>query len=131
MKNENLVFLVGNLTRDPELRNVTMNDKTVSVVNFRIAVSDEYKTSAGNSNKITTYINCEAWDSAATRIAEALSKGDGIFVKGTLRSDSWEKDGVKHNSLKVRVGSFTPLGKSRNVNSEEPVAAAAGNKTPF
>lgn len=131
MKNENLVFLVGNLTRDPELRTVTMNDKSVSVVNFRIAVSDEYKTASGNSNKVTTYLNCEAWDSAATRIAETLSKGDGIFVKGSLRSDSWEKDGVKHNSLKIRVGSFTPLGKGRSAVSNEESAVVTGGKTPF
>lgn len=132
MRNENMVILVGNLTKDPELRTATVNGREVSVVKFRLAVSDEYTTSNGNSNKITTYINCEAWDSAATLIADTLFKGDPIFVRGSLRSDSWEKDGVKHNSIKVRVSTFSPLSrKSRSTPVGVSSEMEDTEKTPF
>lgn len=124
MRNVNSVTLVGNLTRDPEVRFVTANGRDVAVVKFRVAVSDEYTTANGNSNKISTYIDCEAWDSAAELIGETFSKGDPIFVMGSLRSDSWEKDGVKHNTLKVRVSTFSPISR-KSRSSPTPVAVGA------
>ena len=132
MKNENMVFLVGNLTRDPELRTVKVGEKTVPVVNVRLAVSDEYKTSNGTSNKVTTYVNCEAWDTAAQRIAEGLKKGDPVFIKGSLRPDEWTKGETKFTSLKVRINSYTPLLRSNR--SPAPVSVGADeveDNTPF
>jgi single-stranded DNA-binding protein len=111
----NITLLKGNLARDPELRSVNTGGKQTSVVNFTIAVSREYTKASGEKDKITSFINCEAWDSGAETIAESL------------RNDSWEKDGVKHSSLKVRVNNFskiTRLAKKKNaeVESEETVA---------
>ena len=108
MKNENLVILLGNLTRDPELRHLANG---TAVVTVRLAVSDSYKTNSGDYNTIATYVNCEAWDSAAELISSTLKKGDAVFVRGSLRMDEWEKDGVKRTSLKVRVNSFTPVSR--------------------
>lgn len=121
MKNENMVILVGNLTKDPELRSVKVGDRNVPVVNVRLAVSDEYKTANGVANKATTFINCEAWDTAAERIAEGLKKGDPVFIRGSLRPDEWKNGETKFTSLKVRINSYTPL--SRNKKSQVPVAA--------
>lgn len=135
MRNENLVFLVGNLTKDPELRSVKVGDKNVPVVNVRLAVSDEYRTANGTSNKITTYINCEAWDTAAERISENLKKGDPVFIRGSLRPDEWKNGETKFTSLKVRINSYSPLVRSKK---GQPVAVAAesedseiGENVPF
>lgn len=121
----NITLLKGNLARDPELRSVNTGGKQTSVVNFTIAVSREYTKSSGEKDKITSFINCEAWDSGAETIAESLKKGDLVLVEGSLRNDSWEKDGVKHSSLKVRVNNFskiTRLSKKKTAETEEPVA---------
>lgn len=121
----NITLLKGNLARDPELRSVNTGGKQTSVVNFTIAVSREYTKASGEKDKITSFINCEAWDSGAETIAESLKKGDLVLVEGSLRNDSWEKDGVKHSSLKVRVNNFskiTRLSKKKTADTEEPVA---------
>ena len=122
MKNENMVFLVGNLTKDPDLRSVRVGEKNVPVVTVRLAVSDEYKMANGVLNKITTFINCEAWDTAAERIAERLKKGDPVSIRGSLRPDEWKSGETKFSSLKVRINSYNPI--SRNKWVQTPVAAS-------
>ena len=123
----NITLLRGNLVRDPELRVVNPSGKQTSVVNFTIAVSREYVKNNGEKDKITSFINCEAWDTGAEIIGESFSKGDLVMVEGSLRNDSWEKDGVKHNSFKVRVNNFSKLTKlsrhkAANKDKEESVA---------
>lgn len=123
----NITILKGNLARDPELRVVNTGGKQTSVVNFTVATSREYTKSNGEKDKITSFINCEAWDSGADVIGESFKKGDLVLIEGSLRNDSWEKDGVKHSSLKVRVNNFskiTRLSKNSKSSTEEsePVA---------
>ena len=122
-----ITLLKGNLARDPELRVVNPNGKQTSVVNFTIAVNRDYVKANGERDKITSFINCEAWDSGAETISESLKKGDLFLVEGSLRNDSWEKDGVKHSTLKVRVNNFskiTRISKKKNsdIEVEESVA---------
>lgn len=119
----NLVVLKGNLARDPELR-VVGGDKQTSVVNFTIAVNREFTRANGTQDKITSFISCEAWDSGAEAIANTLKKGDLVLVEGSLRNDSWEKDGVKHSTLKVRVNTFAPLAKSTRTSKNSNVESA-------
>lgn len=122
----NLVVLRGNLARDPELR--VVGEKQTAVVNFTVATSREFTRADGSQDKITSFIQCEAWDSGAEAIANSLKKGDPVMVEGSLRNDSWEKDGVKHSTLKVRVNSFGLIQKSNknsvkpNSQTEDPVA---------
>lgn len=104
-------MLRGNLARDPELRLV--GEKQTSVVNFTIAVSREFTKANGEQDKITSFIQCEAWDSGAEAIGSSFKKGDLVMVEGSLRNDSWEKDGVKHSTLKVRVNNFAPIVKTK------------------
>lgn len=119
----NINILRGNLARDPDVRTVNTNGKSTSVVNFTIAVSREYTKANGDRDKITTFVPCEAWDSGAEIIGESFKKGDLVMVEGSLRNDSWEKDGVKHNTLKVRVNNFSKITKlSRNNQNKEAVA---------
>lgn len=121
----NLVVLKGNLARDPELRKINpASGKSTSVVNFTVAVSREYTKADGSSDKITTFVPCEAWDSGAETIASSFAKGDLVMLEGSLRNDSWEKDGVRHSSMKIRVSNFAKLTKTSKARKEnaEPVA---------
>jgi len=125
----NITILRGNLARDPELRVVNTSGKQTSVVNFTVAVSREYTKANGEKDKITSFINCEAWDSGAEIIGSSFKKGDLVLVEGSLRNDTWEKDGVKHSSLKVRVNNFSKITKlsnrSKSANQEETAETVA------
>lgn len=109
----NIVMLRGNLAKDPELRWVNSGEKKTAVVNFTVAVSREFKKANGTQDKVTSFIQCEAWDSGAETIASSLKKGDLVMVEGSLRNDSWEKDGVKHSTIKVRVNNFGQVVKTK------------------
>lgn len=109
----NIVMLRGNLARDPELRVVNINDKQTSVVNFTVATSREFTKANGTQDKVTSFIQCEAWDSGAEAIASSFKKGDLVMIEGSLRNDSWEKDGVKHSTLKLRVNNFGKIVKTK------------------
>ena len=116
----NLVILRGNLARDPEHRKVNTGGKDTTVVNFTVATSREYTKANGERDKVTSFINCEAWDTGAEIIGASFQKGDLVMVEGSLRNDSWEKDGVKHNTLKVRVNNFSKITKlSRNGTQQQ------------
>jgi single-strand DNA-binding protein len=115
----NINILRGNLARDPEMRVVNTNGKQTSVVNFTVAVSREYTKANGERDKVTTFVPCEAWDSGAEIIGQSFKKGDFVLVEGSLRNDSWEKDGVKHNSLKVRVNNFSKITKLSKKNKDQ------------
>lgn len=120
-----MVALRGNLARDPELRKVGSGDKSTSVVNFTVATSREFTRADGTKDKITSFIPCEAWDSGAENISQTFKKGDLVFVEGSIRNDSWEKDGVKHSTLKIRVNNFAKIPKltKKNANTEEEAVA--------
>jgi single-strand DNA-binding protein len=125
----NITLLKGNLARDPDVRVVNTAGKQTTVVNFTVATSREYTKANGEKDKITSFISCEAWDSGAEVIADSFKKGDLVLIEGSLRNDSWEKDGVKHSTLKVRVNNFSKItrlsrnNKSGSLESEnEPVA---------
>lgn len=121
----NIVILRGNLARDPELRVINSGEKQTSVVNFTVATSREFTKANGTQDKVTSFIQCEAWDSGAEAIASSFKKGDLVMVEGSLRNDSWEKDGVKHSTLKVRVNNFAKIIKTKRSekNAEtEPVS---------
>ena len=76
----NLIVLKGNLARDPDLRSITTGNRDTSVVNFTVAVSREYRKSDGTTDKNTTFVNCEAWDSGAEAIASTFKKGDLVML---------------------------------------------------
>lgn len=118
----NIILLKGNLTRDPELRVVNTGDKQTSVVSFTIAVSKDFTRANGTRDKIVSYIQCEAWDSGAEIIGSSFNKGDLVMIEGSLRNDNWEKDGVKHSTLKVRVNNFSKVTRIKKKDTEEAVA---------
>ena len=124
----NITLLRGNLARDPDLRVVNTGGKQTSVVNFTVAVSREYTKSDGTKDKVTSFINCEAWDTGAEVINESFNKGDLVMIEGSLRNDSWEKDGVKHSTLKIRVNNFSKITKLSRYKQQQSASTEDSSK---
>jgi single-strand DNA-binding protein len=103
----NQVILMGNLTRDPELR-TTPNG--TSVCSFSLALNRSYKGSNGEWQEATDYIDVVAWGPLGERVAQYLSKGRPCLVNGRLQSRSWEQDGQKRNKVEVVANDVTFLG---------------------
>jgi len=103
----NQVILMGNLTRDPELRQ-TPNGS--NVCSFSLALNRSYKGSDGNWQEATDYIDVVAWGPLGERVAQYLSKGRPCLVNGRLQSRSWEQDGQKRSKVEVNAQDVTFLG---------------------
>jgi single-strand DNA-binding protein len=102
----NQVTLMGNLTRDPELRQ-TPNGQTVT--NFSLALNRSYKDQSGEWQEVTDYIDIVCWGPLAERVAQYLSKGRRCLVQGRLQSRSWEQEGQKRNKVEVLANDVTFL----------------------
>lgn len=102
--NLNRVFLMGNLTRDIELRQMPSG---MAVASFAIAVNERYKNRQDEWVERANFIDCEAFARTAEVMAQYLGKGRPVFIEGKLRLDQWEdKDGGKRSKLKVVVDNF-------------------------
>ncbi len=100
----NKVFLMGNLTRDVELRHTQSNQ---AVANLGIAVNRRFKTADGENREEVTFVDCEAWGRTAEVMAQYLGKGRPVFIEGRLKLDQWQdKEGNKQSKLRVVVESF-------------------------
>ena len=103
----NQVILMGNLTRDPELRN-TPNGQ--SVCSFSLALNRSYKGSDGTWQEATDYIDVVAWGPLGERVSQYLTKGRPCLVNGRLQSRSWDQDGQKRSKVEVNAQDVTFLG---------------------
>ena len=109
MANYNKVLLMGNLTRDPELRYLQSGS---AVVNFGLAVNRKYRNR--NTQEMveeTTFVDIEGWGQQAETFSRYMGKGRPVFVEGRLRLDSWEsKEGQKRTKLRVVMENFQFIG---------------------
>ncbi|HSX16390.1 MAG TPA: single-stranded DNA-binding protein [Candidatus Saccharimonadales bacterium] len=103
----NQVILMGNLTRDPELRQ-TPNGQ--NVCSFSLALNRSYKGADGTWQEATDYIDVVAWGPLGERVAQYLSKGRPCLVNGRLQSRSWEQEGQKRSKVEVVAQDVTFLG---------------------
>lgn len=103
----NQVILMGNLTRDPELRNTPSGQ---AVCSFSLALNRSYKGADGNWQEATDYIDIVAWGPLGERVSQYLSKGRPCLVNGRLQSRSWEQDGQKRSKVEVVAQDVTFLG---------------------
>lgn len=96
----NKVFLIGNLTRDPELR---VTPKGTAICQFGLAVNRQFKDESGALRDETTFIDIEAWGKQGELVSKYLSKGSPAMVEGRLKLDQWEDktSGQKRSKLKV------------------------------
>jgi single-strand DNA-binding protein len=102
----NQVILMGNLTRDPELRQTPSGQ---SVCSFSLALNRSYKDQSGEWQEATDYIDVVAWGPLGERISQYLSKGRRCLVQGRLQSRSWEQEGQKRSKVEVLANDVTFL----------------------
>src|SRR5271170_6360886 len=98
MADFNKVLLLGNLTRDPEVR---YTPKGTAVGELGLAINDSYKAQDGTVKEQVTFVSVEVWGRQAETCKQYLTKGRPVFVEGRLRLDQWEQEGQKKSKLKV------------------------------
>lgn len=126
MANFNKVILLGNLTRDVELRHLPSNQ---AVANIGLAVNRTFKTKEGESREETTFVDCEAWGRQAEVMAQYLAKGRPVMIEGRLKLDQWEdQQGGKRSKLKVVIENFQFIG-GRNDNAGSGGGGAPASQT--
>jgi single-strand DNA-binding protein len=103
----NQVILMGNLTRDPELRQ-TPNGQ--NVCSFSLALNRSFKGADGNWQEATDYVDVVAWGPLGERVAQYLGKGRPCLVNGRLQSRNWEQEGQKRSKIEVVAQDVTFLG---------------------
>jgi len=97
----NRIIIVGNLTRDPELRYTSTG---VPVANFKIASNKKYKDDSGNNKEDVCFIGIVAWQKLAESCNKFLKKGSAVLVEGELRSRFKDnEDGSKRNLIEIRA----------------------------
>ena len=104
MASLNKVLLIGNLTRDPDVKMMT-NGRPVC--NFGLALNRSYKDSEGNKKDETTFVDVECFGPRAEAVGRFFTKGRPIFVEGRLKLDQWEsKEGEKRSAIRVVLDNF-------------------------
>src|SRR4051812_12626911 len=109
MASFNKVILMGNLTRDPQLKYLPSQ---MAVVEFGLAMNRKFRTQAGEDREEVTFIDCAAFGKTGELINQYFQKGKPIFVKGRIKYDTWEdkQGGGKRSKLSVVVENFQFIG---------------------
>ena len=117
MANFNKVFLIGNLTRDPQLSYLPSQ---TAVVEFGLAVNRRWTGRDGEKREETCFVDCRAFSKQAENINKYLKKGRPVFVEGRLSFDSWTaQDGTKRSKHRITVENVQFLGAPPEVSSEQ------------
>jgi single-strand DNA-binding protein len=106
-KSVNKVILIGNLTRDPEVK---YTPQGTAVAKIGIATNERFKDKEGQWQDRPEYHNIVAWQRLAEIAGEYLKKGSKVYIEGRLQTSSWEKDGQKHYKTEVVAGDLVLLG---------------------
>lgn len=122
----NQVILMGNLTRDPELRTIPSGQ---SVCSFSLALNRSYKGSDGNWQEATDFVDIVAWGPLGERVSQYLSKGRPCLVNGRLQSRSWEQDGQKRSKLEVVAQDVTFLGGGSGASGSDSGSGSSSAKS--
>jgi len=124
MANVNKVILIGNLTRDPQLR-YTPNQ--MAVCELGLAVNRKRRTTSGEMQEEVCFVDLTAWGKQAETIQKYVTKGQQIYIEGRLTLDQWEgKDGQKRSKLRVTVENFQFLGGPKGSAQGGPRNNAGG-----
>lgn len=126
-KGFNKVVLMGNLTRDVEMRTTPSGQ---SVGNFSLAVSRSWKDQNGQTQEQTSFINCVAWGKPGEIIAQYVQKGSPLLVSGRLDQRSYDdKDGNKRQAVEVVVEDFTFVGGGRDGGAAPAQSSSSSSKS--
>jgi single-strand DNA-binding protein len=129
MASFNQVILLGNLTRDVELKHTPSNQ---AVANIGLAMNRQYQTREGERREEVTFVDCEAWGRQAEVMAQYLSKGRPVFIQGRLKLDTWQdKDGGNRSKLKVVVENFQFVGGRDGGGGGAPAGGPSEGRREF
>ncbi len=98
MANFNKVILIGNLTRDPEVK---FTPSGMAVADLRMAINRRYRTADNQEHEETCFVNVTVWGKQGESCGQYLKRGRPVMIEGRLKYDEWEKDGQKFNRLSV------------------------------
>lgn len=115
----NKALLIGNVTRDPEVR--TVND--TSVASFGLATNKKYTSKTGEKKELVEFHNLTAWGKLAEIIGQYVKKGHKLYVSGEIHNRSYEKDGIKHYASEITVSEMemlTPKGSGGGGGAKRP-----------
>lgn len=152
----NKVMVIGNLTRDPELRRISTG---TAVTTLRLAISESFTRRDGGREERTLFLDVDVWDRQAETCQQYLSKGSPVFIEGRIQMDEWEDkaSGQKRSRMKIRAdrvqflsgrrdgggqggGSYTPRAQATPPTSspsqstyQDPLASGGdnGEEIPF
>jgi single-strand DNA-binding protein len=132
---ESSIVLVGNLTRDPELKFLNSG---LATVKFSLAVNRKFKDNRGEEKEQTSYFDCSALGSIAENIATSLKKGERAIVQGRLEQRTWDTpEGEKRSAVEVKVEAcgadlrFAVTSTSRIPNQASPKRAVLHEEDVF
>ena len=129
MASFNQVILLGNLTRDVELKHTPSNQ---AVANIGLAMNRQYQTKDGERREETTFVDCEAWGRQAEVMAQYLSKGRPVFIQGRLKLDTWQdQQGQNRSKLKVVIENFQFVGGREGGGGGAPQGGGGGGRREF
>ncbi|MDB4783544.1 single-stranded DNA-binding protein [Verrucomicrobiales bacterium] len=113
MASVNKVILIGNLTRDPEVR---YTPKGTAVTDFSMAMNRSFSSDGGERREETTFVDVTLWGKQAEVVGEYLKKGNPLYIEGRLQMDSWDdkNTGQKRTKLKVVGDRFQFMGGGNN-----------------
>lgn len=124
MASFNKIILLGNLTRDPELRTTPSG---MSICQFGLATNRKFKDTAGNVKEEVMFIDVEAWGKQAETVTKFFTKGKPILVEGRLKLDQWDDKttGQKRSRHKVVLESFQFVGDGQQSGGDQPARTSA------
>lgn len=128
MASFNQVVLVGNVTRDIELRYLA--DGT-AVTDVGLAVSEKWKAKDGTTKEDVLFIDCTCWARTAEIAAQYLAKGSPVLFGGKLKQDRWEKDGQKFSKIKLTVERLQLIGQKGGGGQQQEHAPPRGGGDNF
>lgn len=130
MANLNKVLLIGNLTRDPDMRYIPSGSP---VTHFGLAINRTYADANGEKQDDVCFVDVVAWNRLAEVCSEYLKKGKAVFIEGRLQYRSWEtEDGGKRSKLEVVAQNIQFLGGAAKADSESaPEEDTVDDGVPF
>ena len=129
MPSFNCVIIMGNLTRDPEVR---YTPKGTPVCDLGIAINRTFNDASGQKQEEVTFVDVTAWDKRAETISQYFKKGDPIHVRGRLSTEQWEdkQSGQKRSKLKVILEEFSFVKSGNGDGAQRPAAKPSSRPAP-
>ena len=128
MSSYNRVILMGNLTRDIELKYIQSG---TAVTELGLAVNDRRKSPSGEWVQDTTFVDVTVWGREAEVAAEYLRKGSPVLIEGRLKLDTWETDGQKRSKLRVVCERLQLIGRKEDGGEQRQATKPAPTPKPI